>query len=359
MKKILFFTLLTSSIYASEQKYTISVCTTQNLKNAEYCKSGIEKSMQGEVFIVQESSSRFYTYLNLYGDKRVADMELRNSSQFVKKQKPYVKKLSLADLEALNLEQLSKNSIGIEESVFKNMAVPNETTIQKPIEEVEITQNLVEELIDDAQLNSIPTDENPNFALEKVEFPSDKIEKSEKIEEIEEIAEIKEKNLPKAYVSNVDLNEFDKILIKVNSKTNIMELKGVKNSVETLIRTYIVATARAGVKKPQGKGNISEISLNPYWYPTPSIKKSFARKGINLPNVVPPNHKYNYMGAAKLNLTHSVNGDTSYRIHGTLNESTLGKNVSAGCIRMKNSEIVELTKAFQKIDLKRVVVDLF
>ena len=71
-------------------------------------------------------------------------------------------------------------------------------------------------------------------------------------------------------------------------------------------------------------------------------KKAFAKKGIILPNVVPPNHKYNYMGMAKLNLTHSVDGNTTYRIHGTLNEKTLGSNESAGCIRMRNNDVVEL-----------------
>ncbi|QKF73848.1 putative lipoprotein-anchoring transpeptidase, ErfK/SrfK family [Aliarcobacter faecis] len=333
MKKLLFFSLFVNSLYATNQHYSIEVCVTKNLENAEYCKNHIKKSMEGDVYIVEENN-RFYTYLNLFDDKNLAYKELRYVSEFVKKQKPYVKAIS-------NYQYLAIKS--------------NENKINpKPIEKVEIKPNIVEELIDNAQLNHIPTDENineeivesngkSNLALEIIESDTDKIEE----------------NLPKAFVSNVNLNEFDNILIKVNSKTNIMELKGVKNSVETLIRTYLVATARAGVKKPQGKGNISELSLNPYWYPTSSIRKSFARKGINLPNVVPPNHKYNYMGAAKLNLTHSVNGDTSYRIHGTLNESTLGKNVSAGCIRMKNSEIVELTKAFQKIDLKKIIVYLF
>jgi L,D-transpeptidase YcfS len=48
------------------------------------------------------------------------------------------------------------------------------------------------------------------------------------------------------------------------------------------------------------------------------------------------------MGMAKLNLTHSVDGNTTYRIHGTLNEKTLGSNESAGCIRMRNNDVVEL-----------------
>lgn len=48
------------------------------------------------------------------------------------------------------------------------------------------------------------------------------------------------------------------------------------------------------------------------------------------------------MGAAKINLTHEVNGKSTFRIHGTLNEKTIGTNESAGCIRMKNSEVLQL-----------------
>lgn len=58
--------------------------------------------------------------------------------------------------------------------------------------------------------------------------------------------------------------------------------------------------------------------------------------------MVPSGHKYNYMGAAKINLTHVVDGKNTFRIHGTLNESTIGTNESSGCIRMKNADILQL-----------------
>ena len=48
------------------------------------------------------------------------------------------------------------------------------------------------------------------------------------------------------------------------------------------------------------------------------------------------------MGSAKINLTHKVNGKNTFRIHGTLDEKTIGTNESAGCIRMKNSDVVQL-----------------
>lgn len=61
-----------------------------------------------------------------------------------------------------------------------------------------------------------------------------------------------------------------------------------------------------------------------------------------MPTAVPGVHRLNYMGAAKLNLTHIVNGAQTFRIHGTLSEKTIGTNESAGCIRMKNNEVIQL-----------------
>lgn len=70
--------------------------------------------------------------------------------------------------------------------------------------------------------------------------------------------------------------------------------------------------------------------------------KSLKKKGINLPSIVPYGHKLNYMGTAKINLTHKVAGQEVYRIHGTLNEDTIRTNESSGCIRMKNDEVLQL-----------------
>lgn len=148
-------------------------------------------------------------------------------------------------------------------------------------------------------------------------------------------------------ISNKSLQDYEELIIEVDSNKNVMKLKSKfgKNTKE--LKTYNVSTAKNGVKKPLGEGRISSISLNPVWYPTNDTRKSFEKKGIILPNVVAPNHKYNYMGAAKLNLTHIVDGNQTYRIHGTLNEKSIGSKESAGCIRMRNSDVLELAKIVQ------------
>ncbi|PUE64372.1 L,D-transpeptidase [Arcobacter caeni] len=128
-----------------------------------------------------------------------------------------------------------------------------------------------------------------------------------------------------------------------------MFLKGKNSNGEIIdIKTYKVSTAKTTIKKPLGLGSITSISLNPQWNPTNKTLKAFREKGINLPSVVPFGDKQNYMGAAKINLSHRVNGQDVYRIHGTLSEDTIGTNESSGCIRMKNKEVVELATLLEK-----------
>lgn len=156
---------------------------------------------------------------------------------------------------------------------------------------------------------------------------------------------------PKNIQSKTSINEienFEQILIEVDSISNSMKVKAKIDNEYKDIKTYRVSTAKKDTTKPLGIGNISKISLNPIWYPTQSTKISFKKRGIILPDVVPPGHKFNYMGAAKINLTHIVDGKSTYRIHGTLNEKTIGTNESAGCIRMKNDEVLQLATLLNK-----------
>ncbi len=174
-------------------------------------------------------------------------------------------------------------------------------------------------------------------SIEKVE----KIEKIARVENkfIEKVPELKKENIQKAIFS---VSSYDEVLIEIDSTTNIMNIKAKVNNQYEDIKTYKVSTGKDDVKKPFGAGKVSKISLNPVWYPTADTIKSFKKRGINLPSVVPPGNKYNYMGAAKINLTHEVDGKNTFRIHGTLNEKTIGTNESAGCIRMKNGDVVQL-----------------
>jgi lipoprotein-anchoring transpeptidase ErfK/SrfK len=70
----------------------------------------------------------------------------------------------------------------------------------------------------------------------------------------------------------------------------------------------------------------------PDWTPTPDILKRFP----NLPRHMAGGPE-NPLGARALYL-----GDTLYRIHGTNEPWKLGGNVSSGCIRLSNDDIIDL-----------------
>ena len=409
MKKSLFLILiLPFCLFANEKKYTVSVCTTSNLENALVCKKRIYDNTIGEVFIVKQNQ-KYYTYLNTYDDKEIAKVTIQNASKYVKDQKPYIKEI---DIKIVNQIDKRKLFIDMDNPISLNSTKDNSLNKDKKNREQEekefervkpeaVNIPIVSMLPENIEiLGLLPYDnqniekneKNPETKIEyelksEIDFgnqSSNDILSQEDEEELlqtslnefdEQIKKgsksnqtftksyekkVSKSNLPKEQRRN--LNNYDELIIKVDSKTNIMELFAKNGENEEKIKSYIVSTGKDSIKKPLGVGRISQISLNPVWYPTADTKKSFAKKGIILPNVVPPNHKYNYMGMAKLNLTHSVDGNTTYRIHGTLNEKTLGSNESAGCIRMRNNDVVELAilvEEFAKIkNLNKVKVVL-
>ncbi|MCT7494505.1 L,D-transpeptidase [Aliarcobacter cryaerophilus] len=395
MKKSLFLILiLPFCLFANEKKYTVSVCTTSNLENALVCKKRIYDNTIGEVFIVKQNQ-KYYTYLNTYDDKEIAKVTIQNASKYVKDQKPYIKEI---DIKIVNQIDKRKLFIDMDNPISLNSTKDNSLNKNKENREQEekefervkpeaVNIPIVSMLPENIEiLGLLPYDnqniekneKNPETKIEyelksEIDFgnqSSNDILSQEDEEELLQTSlnefdeQIKkgsknsqtftksyEKKVSKSNLPNEqrrNLNNYDELIIKVDSKTNIMELFAKNGENEEKIKSYIVSTGKDSIKKPLGVGRISQISLNPVWYPTQDTKKSFAKKGIILPNVVPPNHKYNYMGMAKLNLTHSVDGNTTYRIHGTLNEKTLGSNESAGCIRMRNNDVVELATLLEE-----------
>ena len=409
MKKSLFLILiLPFCLFANEKKYTVSVCTTSNLENALVCKKRIYDNTIGEVFIVKQNQ-KYYTYLNTYDDKEIAKVTIQNASKYVKEQKPYIKEIDIKivnqiDKRKLFIDMDNPISLNSTKDSSLNKDKKNREQEEKELERVKpeaVNIPIVSMLPENIEiLGLLPYDnqdiekneKNPETKIEyqlksEIDFgnqSSNDILSQEDEEELlqtslnefdEQIKKgsknsqtftksyekkVSKSNLPKEQTRN--LNNYDELIIRVDSKTNIMELFAKNGENEEKIKSYIVSTGKDSIKKPLGVGRISQISLNPVWYPTTDTKKSFAKKGIVLPNIVPPNHKYNYMGMAKLNLTHSVDGNTTYRIHGTLNEKTLGSNESAGCIRMRNNDVVELAilvEEFAKIkNLNKVKVVL-
>jgi lipoprotein-anchoring transpeptidase ErfK/SrfK len=83
----------------------------------------------------------------------------------------------------------------------------------------------------------------------------------------------------------------------------------------------------------------------PNWYPTKEIlqrRPELRPQMSKLPNGLGmPGGADNPLGARALYLWQG-NKDTLYRIHGTNEPWTIGKSVSAGCIRMMNQQVIDL-----------------
>lgn len=90
---------------------------------------------------------------------------------------------------------------------------------------------------------------------------------------------------------------------------------------------------------PMGKATwsgvlrVSRKQVNPSWTPTADMR----RENPELPAFVPGGHPRNPLGIRALYL-----GSTLYRIHGTDAPWTIGQEVSRGCIRMYNRDVVDL-----------------
>ena len=83
----------------------------------------------------------------------------------------------------------------------------------------------------------------------------------------------------------------------------------------------------------QGVTSVSDKRVNPSWTPTPTMIAENPR----LPRWVPGGHPMNPLGVRALYL-----GSSTYRIHGTDAPWTIGRDVSKGCIRMYNQDVLDL-----------------
>jgi lipoprotein-anchoring transpeptidase ErfK/SrfK len=105
---------------------------------------------------------------------------------------------------------------------------------------------------------------------------------------------------------------------------------------------YVQAKGRAisyPIAIPKGEARwagvlrVSSKQVNPGWTPTAEMR----RENPKLPAHVPGGDPRNPLGIRALYL-----GNTLYRIHGTDAPWLIGREVSKGCIRMHNADVVDL-----------------
>lgn len=97
-------------------------------------------------------------------------------------------------------------------------------------------------------------------------------------------------------------------------------------------RTFSVATAKPGFTTPSGVWNIYDKQVDPTWH-NPALDSW----GADLPAVI-PGGPGNPMGTRAI----YIDAPGLIRIHGTSDDSSIGRYASHGCIRMHNSEIEQL-----------------
>ena len=101
-------------------------------------------------------------------------------------------------------------------------------------------------------------------------------------------------------------------------------------------RSWPVAVGTGGSPTPTGSYSIGAKRFEPTWVnPAPD------RWGEDMPERIGPGPD-NPLGVRALNWNRLGGGDTLIRFHGTPNEASIGEAASNGCVRMFNSDVVEL-----------------
>ena len=103
-----------------------------------------------------------------------------------------------------------------------------------------------------------------------------------------------------------------------------------------VVRSWPVAVGTGGSPTPTGSFSVGAKRFEPTWVnPAPD------RWGEDMPERIGPGPD-NPLGVRALNWNRMGGGDTLIRFHGTPNEASIGEAASNGCVRMFNSDVIEL-----------------
>ena len=103
-------------------------------------------------------------------------------------------------------------------------------------------------------------------------------------------------------------------------------------AADSVVKIYTVAVGASAHPTPRGSFSIRRVIWNPRWVP-PNVPWARGKTPKE------PGDPNNPMGRAKLFFM-----EPDYYIHGTENQASLGRAESHGCVRMANSDIVELAQ---------------
>ncbi len=366
----LFFTPL---VFADAKFYTLSMCLTKDKDGASFFLNRYLDEPEADIFIVKLEDGRYLTTYGSFGSRESAEEFMAKLPERLKQHKPFIREFdySLASSNDKNIQKYIfqkesfnysisvcsskeyKNAIGCVKEYIPNQKsevyiIKDDDGLYKTLYGAFKTQKEANEFMNG--LHQTTKSQGPfvkklSYSLKDTKNYSKRI--------------LERESNRKKLIDVDQFLKFDKILLSVDSKTHKMSLQGILEGKMVKLKEYKVSTAKKNAPKPLGEGGVTSISLHPHWYPTQDTIQHFKKsKNINRPPVVPYGHPYNYMGEAKINLTHEVEGKNVYRIHGTVNESTIGRDESGGCIRMKNSEVLELATMLQKYSDKKNIKNI-
>jgi murein L,D-transpeptidase YcbB/YkuD len=112
---------------------------------------------------------------------------------------------------------------------------------------------------------------------------------------------------------------------------NIPALQLTVYEGDTELKRYRVSVGKAGHDTPDGRFEITHAEWNPWWRPPEGREWTRGRE------ITPPGLN-NPMGRVKLFFM------PLYFIHGTPERESIGTPASHGCVRMLNSEVIELAR---------------
>jgi murein L,D-transpeptidase YcbB/YkuD len=112
---------------------------------------------------------------------------------------------------------------------------------------------------------------------------------------------------------------------------NIPALQLAVYEGDELVKTYGVAVGKRGHDTPTGEFTMSHAEWNPWWRPPPGREWTRGKEDT------PPGPN-NPMGRVKLFFA------PLYFIHGTPEAESIGSPASHGCVRMRNSDAIELAR---------------
>lgn len=122
-----------------------------------------------------------------------------------------------------------------------------------------------------------------------------------------------------------------RVTLRLNVPAYRLDL--VENGV--VRESYPVAVGEPKYPTPLGQFELTHITWNPWWRPPPS---EWARKDtVHGPGPTNP------MGRVKLQF------GALYFLHGTPNESSIGKAASHGCVRMRDGDVRALARVLNQV----------